>query len=100
VPLSEPYKGTIADGVLQAVLKLDGRQPTDPKKVASMMVSIVDGTGSAGEVVGKRTAWSRIPVGVDSGERMKARAKEWGEIVEELEPVWGSCEIEGNERGC
>ena len=101
VPLSEAYKGTNVDKFLEMVLKLDGKQPTDPKKVAAQMVDIVDRKGEAGEVVGKREGgWSRIPIGVDSGERMRARAKGWGEDVEELEPVWRSCEIDGEKGMC
>ncbi len=101
VPLSEAYQGTIVEKFMEMVLKLDGKQPTDPGKVAGMVVGIVDKKGEVGELVEKREGgWSRIPIGVDSGERMRARAKGWGEEVEELEPVWGSCEIDGEKEIC
>jgi hypothetical protein len=52
------------------------------------------GTGLAGEIVGKRVGWSRIPIGKDSGAMMRERAKGFGEEVKVLEPIWASRDVE------
>lgn len=95
VPLSEPYKGTMTDHVVQAILAMDGKQAIDPAKVAERVVEMMTGTGVAGEIVERENGklWSRIPIGKSSGELMKERAKNWGKEAEELEPVWGSCDF-------
>lgn len=94
VPLSEPYNGTMVDYVIQAVVKMDGKQSIDPRKAAERIVQMVTVKGKAGETISKRDHWSRIPIGKESGEHMREQAKEFAEVVEELEPVWSSCEFE------
>jgi hypothetical protein len=84
----------MVDYVTQAMIAMHGKQPTDPRKAAGRIVEMVMGTGVAGEIVGKRAGWSRIPIGKDSGEMMRERAKGFGEEVEILEPIWASCDVE------
>jgi hypothetical protein len=94
IPLSEACKGTMADYVAQAVLAMHGKQPTDLCKAAERIVEMVMGTRLAGEIVGKRVGWSRIPIGKDSGAMMRERAKGFGEEVKVLEPIWASRDVE------
>ena len=93
VALSDAYNGTITDHVCQAVIDMHGKQPTDLRKAAERIVEMVAGTGTVGEIVASRAAWSRIPIGTDSGE-MKERAKRFEDEVNVLEPVWGSCAVD------
>jgi hypothetical protein len=84
----------MVDYVTQAMIAMHGKQPTDPRKAAERIVEMVMGTGVAGEIVGERAGWSRIPIGKDSDEMMRERAKGFGEEVEILEPIWASCDVE------
>ena len=73
---------------------MHGNQPIDPAKAAERMVEMVRRTGVAGETVGSRAGWSRVPIGRDSGAMMTQQAKLFEDEVEALEPVWSSCDFE------
>ena len=77
---------------------MHGKQPTGSRKAAERIVEkiveMVMGTGVAGEVMAKRDAWSRIPIGRDSGSMMRDQAKGFGDEVEVLESVWASCDAD------
>lgn len=95
VPLSDAYKGTIADHVCQTVIDMHGKQPPDPRKAAEKIVEMTAGIRTAGEIVASRAVWLRIPIGTDSGEMMKERVKKFGDEVNVLEPIMGSCAVDG-----
>lgn len=46
VPLSDAYKGTLADHVSQAIIDTHGKQLTDLRKAAERIVEMVAGTGT------------------------------------------------------
>ncbi|VUC31522.1 unnamed protein product [Clonostachys rosea] len=79
VPISEPYKGTVADQILQYVVD-DGRvqtQGASPQLTAARIVEAIDRTG----VFAGRDLGLRLPLGKDT-----QHVIEWGKnLVKEIE---------------
>jgi len=69
------------------------REVGDKDKAAARIFDVVRGAGVAREVAG-RTEWLRVPLGMDCGQRMRAKLRLVSENVEAYEPVWSSTEMD------
>jgi hypothetical protein len=87
VPLSEPYKGTMTEHVISAIMSADGKQPGDPAIAADRIVEMIMGTGMAKDV---RKKFLRLPLTKETGEAMRAKAGFLKETVDALEGIWTS----------
>ena len=88
VPVSDVYKDTAVKHVLDAVMAMHGKQPTDPDKVAKALVQAVDGEILAGR------EWGMIPLGTDSGGYMEDKAKKLAEEADASREVWSSLGVD------
>ncbi|KAI0041404.1 NAD-P-binding protein [Auriscalpium vulgare] len=72
-------------------------QVGDREKAAQRMWEIVWGEGLARGLVegqGGKREWVRVPLGPDSGKRMRARLAQLAENVDAMEPIWSSTDMD------
>jgi NAD(P)-dependent dehydrogenase (short-subunit alcohol dehydrogenase family) len=73
--------------------RIASRQIGDPVKLAERLYEIVSGTGLAQGLVDNND-WVRIPLGPDSGARMREKVAAISASVEAYEPIWNSTNMD------
>jgi NAD(P)-dependent dehydrogenase (short-subunit alcohol dehydrogenase family) len=69
------------------------RQVGDPGKAVERMYEVVTGTGHAQGLM-ENKEWVRVPLGPDSGSRMRARLAVLTATVDAYEPIWSSTNMD------
>ena len=73
--------------------RIASRQVGDPKKFAERLYEIVSGTGLAQGLMDNKD-WVRVPLGPDSGARMREKVAAISASVEAYEPIWKSTNMD------
>jgi NAD(P)-dependent dehydrogenase (short-subunit alcohol dehydrogenase family) len=104
-PIKENYKRQDSSGAYTALEQgldlmesrisslIASRQIGDPNKLAERLYEIVSGTGLAQGLMGNKD-WVRVPLGPDSGARMREKVAAISASVEAYEPIWNSTNMD------
>ncbi|EXJ76497.1 uncharacterized protein A1O5_01005 [Cladophialophora psammophila CBS 110553] len=86
VAISDVYKGTVTEFVLQAITGLHDGAPQDPKKTAEAIVKEVLKPSSDPMIL-------RMPLGKESLGGMRKRAEEYTKIADSVEMIAAACDF-------
>ncbi|KAK5128689.1 hypothetical protein LTR85_000022 [Meristemomyces frigidus] len=91
-PISAPYKGTMVQHVLDAVLAQHGTQMLDPERSAKRIVEAVAGGGEGWPE--NRETYLRLPLGKECVGRIDAKVRMLQDNVKAMEGIWSTVDFE------
>lgn len=88
--LSSSYAGTIVDNTLKKFDDANGNQRGDPAKAASRIFDVVTKSGAA---AGLGKEYLRLPLGVDSIQRLEKKIRSLQETVDDLRSLGSDMDV-------
>lgn len=91
-PMSDPYKNTMVNHALAAVVGTHGTQMLDPERAAKRIVEAVVGNGEGWPE--NRAAYLRWPLGSECIGRIQGKVKMLQENAEAMGRIWSSVDFD------